>query len=102
PTPPPLTGPMARLLGKSTADDQQRETDSGQPRHLDPSVLDTPSEALACALRETLRLGDHVASMLHSSLAAIESDDLKLVKDVERADNVVDRLHEAIKLYLVK
>jgi phosphate:Na+ symporter len=40
--------------------------------------------------------------MLHSSLAAIEGDDLKFVKEVERADDIVDRLHEAIKLYLVK
>jgi phosphate:Na+ symporter len=97
----PLLPALASLLETITPE-APREADSGQPRHLDPSVLDTPSEALACALRETLRLGDHVASMLHSSLAAIEGDDLKLVKDVERADNVVDRLHEAIKLYLVK
>jgi phosphate:Na+ symporter len=97
----PLVPALARLLEAITPD-APREADPGQPRHLDPSVLDTPSEALACALRETLRLGDHVAAMLHTSLTAIEGDDLRLVKDVERADNVVDRLHEAIKLYLVK
>ena len=98
----PLVGAMARFLPKIAPDDQQRETDAGQPRHLDPSVLDTPSEALACAMRETLRLGDHVAGMLRTSLAAIEGGDLRLVKEVEKADDVVDRLHEAIKLYLVK
>jgi phosphate:Na+ symporter len=97
----PLVPALASLLEAITPD-AAREADPGQPRHLDPSVLDTPSEALACALRETLRLGDHVAFMLHSSLAAIEGDDLKLVREVERADNVVDGLHEAIKLYLVK
>jgi phosphate:Na+ symporter len=98
----PLVGAMARFLQKITADDPQREADEGQPRHLDPSVLDTPSEALACAMRETLRLGDHVGAMLRTSLAAIEGGELKLVKEVEKADDVVDRLHEAIKLYLVK
>src|SRR5918997_897226 len=39
----PLVGVMARFLPKITSHDQQRETDAGQPRHLDPSVLDTPS-----------------------------------------------------------
>ena len=34
--------------------------------------------------------------------SAIEKSDLKLVRDVEEADNAVDHLHEAIKLYLVK
>jgi hypothetical protein len=31
--------------------------DPGKPRHLDPNVLDSPTEALGCALRETLNLG---------------------------------------------
>jgi phosphate:Na+ symporter len=65
-------------------------------------VLDTPSEALACAMRETLNMGDRVADMLRQSLKAFELSDLKLVREVELADNVVDKLHEAIKLYLVK
>src|SRR5918997_5133582 len=42
----PLVGAMAGLLQKLVGDDPQREADAGQPRHLDPSVLDTPSEAL--------------------------------------------------------
>jgi phosphate:Na+ symporter len=76
--------------------------DRRMPRHLDPSVLDTPSEALACAMRETLSLGDIVLDMLKRALSAIESNDMKAVKDVERADNDVDALHEAIKLYLIR
>jgi phosphate:Na+ symporter len=40
--------------------------------------------------------------MMRLSLAAIEGNDPKRVKDVEKADDAVDRLHEAIKLYLVK
>ena len=97
----PLVGVVARLLERWGAD-TPRDAQAVQPRHLDPGVLDTPSEALACAMRETLRLGDHVAAMLRDSLAAIEGSDLKLVKEVEKADDAVDRLHEAIKLYLVK
>ena len=69
-------------------------------QHLEASVLDTPSEALGCAMRETLHVGDIVLEMLRKSLVAIEGSDLKLVKEVEKADDDVDSLHEAIKLYL--
>jgi phosphate:Na+ symporter len=75
--------------------------DPGQPRHLDPNVLDTPSEALACAMRETLYMGDRVADMLRQALVVFEKSDPKLMKEVEKSDNAVDGLHEAIKLYLV-
>jgi phosphate:Na+ symporter len=82
--------------------DPPEVTDAGKPKHLDPSVLDAPSEALACALRETLHMGDRVAEMMRQALVVFEKSDPKLVKEVEKADNVVDELHEAIKLYLVK
>jgi len=76
--------------------------DPGKPKHLDPSVLDTPTEALACAMRETLNLGDRVADMLRKTMEVFEKNDLRLVKAVEAADDAVDRLYEAIKLYLIQ
>lgn len=75
---------------------------STEPKHLDPTVLDSPSEALGCAMRETLHMGDRVADMLRQALIVFEKSDPKLVKEVEKADNAVDALHEAIKLYMVK
>jgi phosphate:Na+ symporter len=53
-------------------------------------------------MRETLNMGDKVADMLRQALEAIEKSDFRLVKNVEEADDAVDSLHEAIKLYLVK
>ena len=82
--------------------DQPEAVDPGKPRHLDASILDTPSEALACAMRETLHMGDRVADMLRQALVVFEKSETKLVKEVEKSDNAVDELHEAIKLYLVK
>lgn len=76
--------------------------DPGQPRHLDPNVLDSPAEALGCAMRETLNLGDKVADMLRQTIDVLERNDPKAVKAIEAADNAVDRLYEAIKLYLVQ
>ncbi len=76
--------------------------DPGKPRHLDPNVLDTPAEALGCALRETLNLGDRVADMLRQTIDVFERSDPKAVKAIEDADDAVDRLYEAIKLYLIQ
>jgi phosphate:Na+ symporter len=76
--------------------------DPGKPRHLDPNVLDSPAEALGCALRETLNLGDRVADMLRRTIDVFERNDPKAVKAIEDADDAVDRLYEAIKLYLIQ
>jgi phosphate:Na+ symporter len=97
----PLTDAVAalcrRLLPSKPAAD-----DPGKPRNLDPNVLDTPAEALACAMRESLNLGDRVADMLRQTMEVFEKDDTRLLKVVENADDAVDRLHEAIKLYLIQ
>jgi phosphate:Na+ symporter len=82
--------------------DQVQEMDPSQPRYLDESALETPSLALADAARETLRMGDHVEVMLRKVMAAIITNDRALVDQVSRMDNTVDRLDEAIKLYVTK
>jgi phosphate:Na+ symporter len=97
----PAVGWVAALAVRILPD-KPRVVSLGTPKHLDTNVFDTPSEALACAMRETLHLGDQVADMLRDALLAMEKSDLKLVREVEKADDAVDRLHEAIKLYLVK
>src|SRR5690606_31228121 len=72
------------------------------PRYLDKSALDTPSVALAAAAREALRMSDIVARMLDETMTVFTRDDAKLAKAVEHSDDAVDRLHEAIKLYLTE
>ncbi|MCA0400420.1 MAG: Na/Pi cotransporter family protein [Proteobacteria bacterium] len=92
--------PLTRLLERYVADDAAPEEIA--PRHLDPNVLDTPSEALACAMRETLGLGERVGDMMKGALGAILGGTMEVVKEVEARDDAIDRLHEAIKLYLVQ
>jgi phosphate:Na+ symporter len=94
--------PLVAALARRVLPDLPQATTANEPKHLDPTVLDTPSEALGCAMRETLHMGDRVAEMLRQALTVFEKSDPKLVKEVEKADNVVDALHEAIKLYMVK
>jgi phosphate:Na+ symporter len=98
----PLVSIVAILAARVLPDAPQSAVNNNKPKHLDPTVLDSPSEALACAMRETLHMGDHVANMMRQVLVVFEKSDPKLVKEVEKSDNIVDELHEAIKLYLVK
>lgn len=72
------------------------------PIYLDASVIETPSVALACAARETMRMGDIIDTMLQQSMTAILTNDRMLVGEISDKDNAVDRLNEAIKLYIVK
>jgi phosphate:Na+ symporter len=92
---------VAALLVR-TLPEQKLPTDPSVPRYLDENALETPPLALANAARETLRMGDAIETMLRDVMTALMTNDRKLASDVSRRDNVVDRLTEAIKLYLTK
>jgi phosphate:Na+ symporter len=96
----PLDG-MAWLLERILPE-RSKPADPSVPRHLDEAALDTPSLAIANAARETLRIGDAVETMLREIMTAIMDNDRKLTGEVSRLDNVVDRLTEAVKLYIAK
>ncbi len=96
-----LNDPMAALLQKLIPDGAPVE-DPGRPRYLDRSSMEAPQVALTCAARETLHMGDIVETMLRQSMTALLTDDRRLVGEIERMDNAVDRLHEAIKLYVTE
>jgi phosphate:Na+ symporter len=93
--------PYARLL-KWLLPDKAEVADPAQPLYLDPGSLDTPPIALANAARETLRVADVVETMLRGTLEVFQTDDRRRVAEISRLDNVVDHLHSAIKLYLMK
>ncbi len=88
---------LVRLLPE-----KKQITDASVPRYLDEAALETPPLALANAARETLRMGDAIEAMLRDVMAAIMTNDRKLAADVSKMDNVVDKLNEAIKLYVTK
>jgi phosphate:Na+ symporter len=95
----PLVGPLADVLERVI---RAPANDQNGPRYLDTSAFGTPSVALACAARETLRVGDIVETMLVKSLEAMRKEDANLAGEIARLDDQVDRLQEAIKLYLAQ
>jgi phosphate:Na+ symporter len=96
-----LLDPVAELLIRFLPE-RKKPDDVSAPRYLDDAALETPSLALANAARETLRMGDTVETMLRDVMTAIMANDRKLAGDVERKDNIVDKLNEAIKLYITR
>ena len=95
-------GPIGRLIERLMPDPAEIDGQVDGPRHLDDSLLDTPSVALGMAARETLRVGDIVEQMLNKTLLVLEQNDDQLKREVEEADDDIDRLYEAIKLYLTR
>ena len=92
-----LAGLLIRLLPE-----RKKASDPSTPLYLDSSALATPTIALTCAAREVMHMGDIVESMLRQTMTAFMTDDRRLVSEIERMDNAVDRLHEAIKLYVTE
>jgi phosphate:Na+ symporter len=93
----PLAAVLVRIFPARTD-----AADPASPRHLDDTALETPSLALTDAARETLRMADIVEVMLRQVMTALLSNDRALVREVSRMDNVVDKLDEAIKLYITR
>ncbi|MET0604952.1 MAG: Na/Pi cotransporter family protein [Beijerinckiaceae bacterium] len=97
----PFVDRVAELCARMLPDAPATE-DAGAPKHLDPNVMSAPSEALAGAMREALELGNRVQDMLKRVLDAFQSTDIRVARDIEKMDDAVDDLFEAIKLYLVR
>jgi phosphate:Na+ symporter len=96
----PLGG-LASLLRRFLPDRPQ-PTDLSTPLYLDESALASPSVALACAARETLHIGDIVESMLRKTMEALRTDNRELIAEICTMDDAVDKLDEAVKLYVTK
>jgi len=96
----PLRG-LAALLTRMLPE-RPTPNDPSTPLYLDETGLATPSVALVCAARETLHIGDIIATMLRQTRTALLTDDRKLVAEICRMDDAVDALDEAVKLYVTK
>lgn len=82
--------------------DREEEEISLKPRYLDRSALDTPSIALSNSLREVLRMGDLLESMVDKSFDALNQHNSAPLKKICQTDDLVDEYHEKIKLYLTE
>jgi phosphate:Na+ symporter len=94
-------GPVARLTQRLLPE-QEKPGDPGKARYLAEGAVENPSIGLANASREALRMGDLLGQMLDLSLQAFMLGDRRLIDLCSDIDNQIDRLNEAIKLYLTR
>jgi phosphate:Na+ symporter len=96
----PFVNVVAQMLTKLVRD-ADNPSDK-RVNHLDDRVLDRPALALACATREVMRLADTVELMLQETILTFRDGDESRRVHLSRLDDEVDRLQEAIKLYLTR
>ncbi|WP_321158060.1 Na/Pi cotransporter family protein [Providencia stuartii] len=96
----PFVGPMARLCNKLIPIVPSMEQEIA-PRYLDKSALETPSLAIANAVRETLRMGDMLGVMLQRFTDVLNGNK-EQKREISRLEEEVDMLHSSIKLYLAQ
>lgn len=97
----PSVGLMARFCDWLLPD-RAEEAGVARSRHLDPTALTTPSLALSGAVRETLRIGDLIETMLGHLLQVLRHNRPEPSKELRRLDDDVDSLYKAVKLYLAQ
>ena len=92
---PAMAALLARMLPDRPASD-----DPAAPRYLDRGTLALPTVALTAAARETLRMADVVEAMLRGAGDLLGRDDPDATARLRALDNVLDRLHREVKLFL--
>jgi len=97
-----LTGAVAKLTARMLPEKETENEDKSRSRYLDPSALSTPPAALACAMRETLRMSDYIQRMLRDTLESFQTNNMQRVQSVRDQDNIVDGIYEDIKRYMAQ
>ncbi|MDX2481427.1 MAG: Na/Pi cotransporter family protein [Desulfuromusa sp.] len=70
------------------------------PKYLDDHLLDTPSAALNVVRMEIGHLGSQVLLMMSMARSAVERQSAEAFREIEKADDAADILHEAVIEYL--
>lgn len=94
----PFVTPFAALVTRLVPD--RPAVGAIAPRYIDPSLVSTPSIALAKARMEMLRMAARVQGMLASVFPAILDGDLDEMDRIESMDDEVDELHGLILQFL--
>ncbi|NPD16393.1 Na/Pi cotransporter family protein [Xinfangfangia sp. D13-10-4-6] len=95
----PLSGLLSRLMERLIPDDPTLEFG---PEFIAEKELATPALALASAMREVLRIGDLIETMLMRTISAFESNTRSPLAGIQALEGQVDRLQQEVKLYLSK
>ncbi|MBF0383055.1 MAG: Na/Pi cotransporter family protein [Magnetococcales bacterium] len=93
---------IERLLPDRAGGAEDAAVATGRPLYLNEILISTPSLALDASRREIKSLGMRVNLMLNDSMPTILKGDLKELKEVEKKDIAVDKMHANLLEYLGK
>jgi phosphate:Na+ symporter len=96
----PFTHVAARLITRILPDRQHAEPPPYQTRHLDDALLGTPALALNLAKAEVVHMGAIVEAMVEKVIRPFTLRDRGVIAELERDEEAVDYLEDAIQLYL--
>ncbi len=71
------------------------------PKYLSEEALGSPALALSLALREVVRISDHVQGMMADTVRILETGEGD-IDDVQAREEKVDRLTQAVVMYLAR
>jgi phosphate:Na+ symporter len=71
------------------------------PLYLNKNMIETPSIALDQAIKELVRMGEMVESMLNDVIISFIQNDINILKNVYLKEGVVNTLEKEITKYLV-
>jgi phosphate:Na+ symporter len=98
----PFVVSMASFCRKIIPDKPTQTNEGIIPIYLDESALGTPTLALACAARETLRSAKIVETMFIDCMRALKEEDTTLISMIQKCDDQIDHLHTQTKFYLAR
>ena len=94
----PSVGWVAKISQKIFAEPKNKKPEEHEPVYLDNQALETPSIALACAARETLRMAEMVEDMLERTIESFEENTDHLAEQISERDDTIDILYHHIKI----
>ncbi|ARQ59335.1 Na/Pi cotransporter family protein [Rhizobium sophoriradicis] len=95
----PFSRPLSTLMTRLVPDQAEPDT---APKYLDAHELSTPVIALTSATREVLGIGDLIERMLMRVSEAFEDNDSSKLSEIAALEERVDKLQQAVKVYLSK
>lgn len=98
----PFSGAIIFLAKKMSGISGAEKQDESELLHLDDRVLETPSFAVQCAVKEVVRMGRIVEENFQTSLDAIFEKDEEKIRQTFDREKTIDTLCHDITEYLVK
>ncbi len=98
----PLIGPVTRLSARLLPKPADPEKAQLRISALNPQVLDRPEQAITCAAREILHMGETIEAMLVPVMGLFETWDEAVAAGIRAHEDDVNRMNFELKLYLAR